>query len=164
MPTKKVALTFEERVTAAYMHFIRHVDQQDIAECMGGVNIGRVNEACKAVKRALRGSGKARYIMKQAELDLQPPRPRKERLKDRVLRYLPDVQTADKVVHLPSNGLRRLIAAAQAAELLQVSRASFYRLKQQGKIPTPIQLGPKSHRWYEDEIIAWRDKQRGAIQ
>ena len=50
---RKTALTFEEKITAAFMHYVRAIDQQDIAIMMGGVNGGRVNEACKAVSIAL---------------------------------------------------------------------------------------------------------------
>ena len=48
---RKTALTFQEKITAAFMHFVRNIDQQDIA-MMYGVNIGRVNEACKAIREA----------------------------------------------------------------------------------------------------------------
>ena len=50
---RKTALTFEERITAAFMHYVRGIDQQDIAIMMGGVNAGRVNEACRAISIAL---------------------------------------------------------------------------------------------------------------
>jgi hypothetical protein len=49
----KTALTFEEEITAAFMHYVRGIAQQDIAIMMGGVNGGRVNEACLAIKGAL---------------------------------------------------------------------------------------------------------------
>jgi hypothetical protein len=52
-PAPRTALTFEEEITAAFMHYVRGVSQQDIAIMMGGVNGGRVNEACLAVKGAL---------------------------------------------------------------------------------------------------------------
>jgi hypothetical protein len=52
MAERKTALTFEEKITAAFMHYVRDIDQQDIA-MMYGVNMGRVNEACLAVKHAL---------------------------------------------------------------------------------------------------------------
>ena len=48
----KTALTFEEKVTAAWMHHVHGVDQHIIAMAMG-VNMGRVNEACVAVRKAL---------------------------------------------------------------------------------------------------------------
>jgi hypothetical protein len=47
---RKTALTFEEKITAAFMHYVRDIDQQDIA-MLYGVNIGRVNEACLAVRK-----------------------------------------------------------------------------------------------------------------
>jgi hypothetical protein len=50
MTEKKTSLTFEETIIAAYMYFVREVTQQDIAAMMGGVNMARVNDACKAIK------------------------------------------------------------------------------------------------------------------
>ena len=50
---RKTALTFEEKITAAFMHYVRQIDQQDIA-MMYGVNIGRVNEACNVIRKLLR--------------------------------------------------------------------------------------------------------------
>ncbi len=51
MAERKTSLTSEERITAAFMHYVRGIDQQDIA-MMFGVNGGRVNEACRAIKAA----------------------------------------------------------------------------------------------------------------
>jgi hypothetical protein len=53
MAERKTALTFEERITAAYLHYVRGVEQQDIAVAFS-VNMGRVNEVCLAVRDALR--------------------------------------------------------------------------------------------------------------
>ena len=53
MTNAKTALSFEEKITAAYAHYVRGVTQSDIALVMGGVDIGRVNEACMTIKRAL---------------------------------------------------------------------------------------------------------------
>lgn len=50
--TPETALTFEQKIIAAYLHFVRDVNQQDIAVAMGGVNSGRVNEAIKAIEEA----------------------------------------------------------------------------------------------------------------
>ena len=47
----KASLTFEERITAAYLHHVQGVEQQIIAMAMG-VNIGRVSEACAMIKDA----------------------------------------------------------------------------------------------------------------
>ena len=52
MTERKTALTFEEKITAAFMHYVRDIDQQDIA-MLYGVNGGRVNEACQVIKHAL---------------------------------------------------------------------------------------------------------------
>ncbi len=48
----KSSLTFEEKVKAAYLHFVMGVEQQLLA-IIFEVNIGRINEACAAVKNAL---------------------------------------------------------------------------------------------------------------
>ena len=50
--SRKTALTFDERITAAYLHYVQGVEQHVIAMAMG-VNMGRVNEACVAVRKAL---------------------------------------------------------------------------------------------------------------
>ena len=52
MIERKTALTFEEKITVAFMHYVRQIDQQDLA-MLYGVNGGRVNEACLAIKHAL---------------------------------------------------------------------------------------------------------------
>lgn len=49
----KPDLDFEERIRAVYAHFVDKVPQQAVATLLG-VNIGRVNEACKAAEHALR--------------------------------------------------------------------------------------------------------------
>ena len=50
--SNKTALTFEEKITAAHLHYVQGIDQHVIAFAMN-VNMGRVNEACLAVKHAL---------------------------------------------------------------------------------------------------------------
>lgn len=47
----KPALTFEERIKAAYLHYVLGVEQQAIAAAFE-VNHGRVTEACLAIKAA----------------------------------------------------------------------------------------------------------------
>ena len=46
-------LTFEQKVQAAYLHFCKGLDQHILADVYG-VNQGRINEACVAVRRALK--------------------------------------------------------------------------------------------------------------
>jgi|SoimicMinimDraft_3_1059731.scaffolds.fasta_scaffold565791_1 hypothetical protein len=50
-PARKTALTFEERITAAHLHYVQGVDQHVIAFAYG-VNPGRVAEACIAIRLA----------------------------------------------------------------------------------------------------------------
>lgn len=52
IPDRKTALTFEEKITVAFMHYVRGIHQQDLA-ILYCVNMGRVNEACMAIKTAL---------------------------------------------------------------------------------------------------------------
>jgi DNA-binding transcriptional regulator LsrR (DeoR family) len=52
MTNHKTALTFEEKIKVAYLHYVRGVDQQDLATAFE-VNSGRINEACKVIKDAL---------------------------------------------------------------------------------------------------------------
>lgn len=53
-PERKTSLTFAEQITAAHLHFVQGLDQHQIAFCYG-VNQGRVNEACSAIRKALQG-------------------------------------------------------------------------------------------------------------
>lgn len=47
----KAALTVEERIKSAYLHYILGIEQHAIAVAFE-VNIGRVNEACLAILAA----------------------------------------------------------------------------------------------------------------
>lgn len=51
--SNKTTLTFEEKITAAHLHYVQGLDQHVIAFAMN-VNSGRVSEACTTVKKALR--------------------------------------------------------------------------------------------------------------
>ena len=48
----KSSLTPEEKITAAYAHFVHQIEQQTISLILG-VNLGRVNEACKTIGAAV---------------------------------------------------------------------------------------------------------------
>jgi len=52
--TPPTALTFEQKIIAAYLSLVCNVNQQYIAIAFGGINIGRVNEAIKTVEEALK--------------------------------------------------------------------------------------------------------------
>ena len=78
----KQQLTFEEAITAAYLHYVEGVEMQTI--CIAyHVNIGRVSEACKAIKFAARNPLAATAAMKLAAND--EPATKSERI-DRALR------------------------------------------------------------------------------
>ena len=61
MVTRKTALTFEEKITAAHLYYVQGIDQHVIAFAMN-VNMGRVNEACVKVGDALGGRGTMRDV------------------------------------------------------------------------------------------------------
>lgn len=44
-------LTPEDRIKAAFMHYVRGIAQEDLATMLG-VNQGRINEACLAILKA----------------------------------------------------------------------------------------------------------------
>ena len=48
----KKALTFEQRITVAWAHYVRGIQQHDLA-AIYDVNSGRISEACTAVKEAV---------------------------------------------------------------------------------------------------------------
>jgi hypothetical protein len=50
--TPPTQLTFEQKIIAAYLHFVCDMNQQHIAIGFGGINVGRVNEAIKAIEAA----------------------------------------------------------------------------------------------------------------
>lgn len=52
--SQKTALTFEEKVTVAWAHYVKGYPQHDLA-ALYNVNAGRVAEACVAVREALGG-------------------------------------------------------------------------------------------------------------
>lgn len=48
----KTALTFEEKVTAAWAYHVKGIDQHTLASIYS-VNPGRISEACTSVEKAL---------------------------------------------------------------------------------------------------------------
>jgi len=52
----KTSLTFEEKITVAWAHYVRGINQHDLA-ALYNVNPGRVAEACGAIATA---AGKAK--------------------------------------------------------------------------------------------------------
>jgi len=64
---RKTALTFEEKITVAFMHYVRGIHQQDLA-ILYCVNMGRVNEACMTIREAL---GEPRRHKRHVELEPQ---------------------------------------------------------------------------------------------
>ena len=54
MTENKTALTFEEKITVAWAHYVKGYPQHDLA-AIYNVNAGRVAEACTAIRDALKG-------------------------------------------------------------------------------------------------------------
>lgn len=66
----KHALTFNECIKSAYLHYVLGVEQQHIAMAFE-VNIGRVNEACVTIKEALSGKGLTRSARKRVKAQVE---------------------------------------------------------------------------------------------
>ena len=49
----------------------------------------------------------------------------------------------------------RLLRTEEVIEICGVSRAAIYVLMGKGKFPKPRQIGPRSNRWLESEILEW---------
>ena len=47
------------------------------------------------------------------------------------------------------------LPAKDAAKLLGISRAQFWKLHASGKIPLPVYLGSKAPRWRAEELREW---------
>jgi prophage regulatory protein len=50
---------------------------------------------------------------------------------------------------------RRILRAPAVEDRTQRSRVQCWRDIKAGKFPAPVQLGPNSVGWFEDEIDAW---------
>ncbi len=50
---------------------------------------------------------------------------------------------------------RRILRDPEVQERTQLSRVQRWRRVRSGTFPVPVQLGPNSIGWYEDEIEAW---------
>lgn len=50
---------------------------------------------------------------------------------------------------------RLALSAKDAAALVGVSRAQWWKLHAAGKTPMPVYLGSKAPRWRVDELRAW---------
>ena len=48
-----------------------------------------------------------------------------------------------------------LLDGLQAAMLIGVSRATFWKLHSTGRVPTPVRLGGRVVRWRKDELEDW---------
>jgi predicted DNA-binding transcriptional regulator AlpA len=55
----------------------------------------------------------------------------------------------------PPDSDQLALAPADAARLLGISRASFFKLHSAGKLPLPVYLTPRCPRWVKAELVAW---------
>jgi predicted DNA-binding transcriptional regulator AlpA len=55
----------------------------------------------------------------------------------------------------PIESERLALPAKDAAALVGVSRAQWWKLHAAGKVPLPVYLGSKAPRWRVDELRAW---------
>lgn len=62
---------------------------------------------------------------------------------------MPDAARAD------GSGDRPLLKSAEFRELLNVSVATFERLRAKGKLPKPIHLGSRLLRWDRSLVAEW---------
>ena len=58
--------------------------------------------------------------------------------------------------------LERLITSRQITEETGISRATIYRLLQNGAFPKPIRIGPRATRWLASDIKAWLVERKAA--
>jgi predicted DNA-binding transcriptional regulator AlpA len=56
---------------------------------------------------------------------------------------------------ISGNDQRLALSAKDAAELLGISRAQFWKLHAAGKVPQPVYLGTKAPRWRASELRDW---------
>jgi predicted DNA-binding transcriptional regulator AlpA len=55
----------------------------------------------------------------------------------------------------PSDARTLAFSPIDAARLLGISRAQFWKLHAAGKLPAPVYLGTKAPRWVAAELRAW---------
>jgi predicted DNA-binding transcriptional regulator AlpA len=48
-----------------------------------------------------------------------------------------------------------VLTPADAAKLLRVSRATFFKMDSAGKIPLAVHLTPRCPRWLRSELLDW---------
>ena len=61
----------------------------------------------------------------------------------------------DEPVPTSTDSQRLALPAKDAARMLGISRAQFWKLPSAGKVPLPVRLGSKAPRWSVAELSAW---------
>lgn len=60
------------------------------------------------------------------------------------------------------SGTKRMVTPKGACELLQISKAAFWRNVRAHRLPNPVYPSPRTPRWFEDELIAFVKATRAA--
>jgi prophage regulatory protein len=55
----------------------------------------------------------------------------------------------------PTDPNQLALPPADAARILGVSRATFFKMHSSGKLPLPVYLTPRCPRWSRAELVAW---------
>lgn len=55
----------------------------------------------------------------------------------------------------PTTSDQLALSPADAARLLAVSRATFFKMHSAGKLPLPVYLTPRCPRWSRSELVEW---------
>lgn len=54
--------------------------------------------------------------------------------------------------------IKKFLSAADLASRFGVSRATIWRWKREGKIPSPVYLGARCTRWREEDIVTYEEQ------
>ncbi len=66
------------------------------------------------------------------------------------------IRHSDRDREVVDDGVEPLmITASDLAQMLQISERQIWRMRDTGRLPSPIELGPKNLRWSRGEILEW---------
>ena len=57
---------------------------------------------------------------------------------------------------------RRLLDRHEVEGMVKMPRSTLYESMANGNFPKPIQVGKRSVRWFEDEVVAWMESRKRA--
>ena len=58
----------------------------------------------------------------------------------------------------------RLLRIDHVKDLTKMSKSTIYRKINSGEFPSPVDLGGKSKRWREDELIEWLESRPRTVE